>query len=874
MKLKRKKGFTIVELVIVVAIIAILAAVLIPTFSNLVKKANQSADTQLVKNLNTILITEAATGDKNTTCYEAIQDVANSGYNVDKLTPTSDGEILWDSVNDYFVYENSNGEIVYVGATEPETRPAKVAYFKIYNEKVKYIGNESSYSVYLGTGAWDGSKTISATVGLDVGDYDFDNVTYSNETATEGVIIRTNYEGTKVHINAPEGAVTVYGKGSLINNSATTENSLHVRGEFNTVIISKGRVVFETEARSKTVVPAANDIIIGYSEGLATNYYPQTRRKEGITSYKIQDTDKTTSKSTNQSIVVINSEGKLESVNADGNNTAVSVAVQKAQGTIGEISASVAEETINNAISESSTVAGGLGILDDPYIICNIDQFNNIVQYGDLSGSITWNEGPITYYKLICDITVDNNPIIGSDISLDLNSHTITCGSIAIDSYGARNVAIFNGTVIGSSSDFGAITIMGENFGTEVSLTDLTITNPVNFGIEVKDFAIVTVNSCEITATGYQGAGIVVSYNSASTQQYNAELTVADSEITGKVAGIISTNASKISVSNSKLNVTANNQTKGEGFKATNKSIKMDISITDNCEINGNFDAAVYIGNAETVKIDSAKVTVTGPNGYDCGIQIFIADKASVTNSTINAAGDGLYFAYCKEIVAKDCNITTTAGTGAFWIENNTESAIVENLVIDASGYGMIIHTDTFNGINKDTGEKYPTIIENKNVIIKNCIVKSGSSENMSVFHTENSHDVTVENCEFYGKGTDTWVLDIETNSQNIIFKNCNISGGAIALYLCNTSTATSPSMKIESGSVQGNILIELNENCGDVILEISGGTYTVDPTKINKVTYASDETQSTEVVNCVKDGTVTANDESNPTVWTVVANS
>ena len=44
MKLKRKKGFTIVELVIVVAVIAILAAVLIPTFSNLIKKANLSSD--------------------------------------------------------------------------------------------------------------------------------------------------------------------------------------------------------------------------------------------------------------------------------------------------------------------------------------------------------------------------------------------------------------------------------------------------------------------------------------------------------------------------------------------------------------------------------------------------------------------------------------------------------------------------------------------------------------------------------------------------------------------------------------------------------------------------------------------------------------
>ena len=42
-KNNNKKGFTVVELVIVIAVIAILAAVLIPTFSNVIEKANNSA---------------------------------------------------------------------------------------------------------------------------------------------------------------------------------------------------------------------------------------------------------------------------------------------------------------------------------------------------------------------------------------------------------------------------------------------------------------------------------------------------------------------------------------------------------------------------------------------------------------------------------------------------------------------------------------------------------------------------------------------------------------------------------------------------------------------------------------------------------------
>ncbi|MGN1067248.1 MAG: type II secretion system protein [Candidatus Fimimonas sp.] len=50
MKKTNKKGFTIVELVIVIAVIAILAAVLIPTFSNVIEKANKSAALQVAEN--------------------------------------------------------------------------------------------------------------------------------------------------------------------------------------------------------------------------------------------------------------------------------------------------------------------------------------------------------------------------------------------------------------------------------------------------------------------------------------------------------------------------------------------------------------------------------------------------------------------------------------------------------------------------------------------------------------------------------------------------------------------------------------------------------------------------------------------------------
>ena len=65
MKRNNKKGFTIVELVIVIAVIAILSAVLIPTFGGIVDKANASAAQQEAKNAHTqyLIDTDADTSD-------------------------------------------------------------------------------------------------------------------------------------------------------------------------------------------------------------------------------------------------------------------------------------------------------------------------------------------------------------------------------------------------------------------------------------------------------------------------------------------------------------------------------------------------------------------------------------------------------------------------------------------------------------------------------------------------------------------------------------------------------------------------------------------------------------------------------------------
>ena len=60
MKKRKRKGFTIVELVIVIAIVAVLTAVLIPTFASLIEQANNSA--YLQERTNQLIADFAAKG--------------------------------------------------------------------------------------------------------------------------------------------------------------------------------------------------------------------------------------------------------------------------------------------------------------------------------------------------------------------------------------------------------------------------------------------------------------------------------------------------------------------------------------------------------------------------------------------------------------------------------------------------------------------------------------------------------------------------------------------------------------------------------------------------------------------------------------------
>ena len=92
MRNTNKKGFTVVELVIVIAVIAILAAVLIPTFAGIIAKANQSADQQAVRDMNTRL---AMSSKKPTSVDEVIEILVAEGYQGDLTTYFAGYSLAW-----------------------------------------------------------------------------------------------------------------------------------------------------------------------------------------------------------------------------------------------------------------------------------------------------------------------------------------------------------------------------------------------------------------------------------------------------------------------------------------------------------------------------------------------------------------------------------------------------------------------------------------------------------------------------------------------------------------------------------------------------------------------------------------------------------
>ena len=329
MKLRHKKGFTIIELVIVIAVIGILTAVLVPTFINLTNKANEAADQSLVKNLNTVLATAEADVQKgyqkpsNPTDMFDILD--KEGYKGETLIKNqkSGKNILYKLSTNRFEFEDGNQS----GSDYWEFKKDNAA------------TGEKGYSIYL-YDEYDLTSPVAISSGLDVGtNTEVTNISYTNTGSAKTSVIRTN--GGTLTINAPADSVNHYGEGIVLDVQAIKGSSYHEFGHFPKAKIAQGRIVVEEKGEipsfEVTAVPTeSNPIKIETSKDVTVS-----ASKEVVTQLGSNTLENVNLKVTNKEAqVVVDEKMDKANVQAEGKTESDLVSITKVT-TFEELNAAV-----------------------------------------------------------------------------------------------------------------------------------------------------------------------------------------------------------------------------------------------------------------------------------------------------------------------------------------------------------------------------------------------------------------------------------------------------------------------------------------------------------------------------------------------------
>ena len=379
MKRTDKKGFTIVELVIVIAVIAILAAVLIPNISKLVRKANESSDLSLVRNLNTALTVE---NKDYATAHEAFEAVKDAGYDLTKIEAKADtNKILYDSENQCFAYLK-DGKLEYY----PNTYKTKLTpndYYKLWS--IETVAKDSyTYSVY-----WNGENDATVTVkgvGFDAGSKTTKSVTYTGASEARSVVIRTN--GGTLTINAANDEVDRHGKCDLLDVQAVKATSLHEYGTSNMVSIKSGRIIFETVDSANTVAfVEGNGAILAVVDKVEM---PTVKRASDVTSFVMQTVSPTGDVATRSTVSI-----------SDG---AVTVTTENGATTPANIKAEAIKESVKAEATKDNVKTEFL-----PVDVKTPEEFNKAL--GSTSKVIRLQNNLIftNVIKVNRDVTIDGN---------------------------------------------------------------------------------------------------------------------------------------------------------------------------------------------------------------------------------------------------------------------------------------------------------------------------------------------------------------------------------------------------------------------------------------------------------------------------------
>lgn len=239
---KLKRAFTIVELVIVIAVIAILAAVLIPTFTSLIEKANESSDTVLAKNMNTILSTTDYEEDKSDRMTDTLYLLNENGYSLENMNPTADGNVfVWDSAANRIVYLDKDGKVIYSENKAYTDVASMVAnakgYLWVTVGSMEDIEKWSALDLYFSSDIGGTDTTLELNdSSLDTSAFRFlGTVKYGAETKNVSVYGSV----AEMVIDSPNATVTNYSRAGTVTINQIANHSYHENGSVDNLIVAE-----------------------------------------------------------------------------------------------------------------------------------------------------------------------------------------------------------------------------------------------------------------------------------------------------------------------------------------------------------------------------------------------------------------------------------------------------------------------------------------------------------------------------------------------------------------------------------------------------------------------------------------------------------
>lgn len=261
----KKKGFTIVELVIVIAVIAILAAVLIPTFSNVIRKANEASDTALAKNMNTALSVSEIDSNAPTKMEDVLYYLDQNGFKLENLNPTASGNVfLWNKETNRMTYVNKDNNVLYSG--DGLASGSKLDVSNKYWLTVKSnsdITARPGLSYYFAKDITD-NLTFDKPSSIDTGTYKAGEVSYTyNDKAT----VNVHGNLASLNVNAANATVNNYSTVNTVTIENVASESYHEYGSVKTLTV-------------KSTAATANIVIEnkGFVENLVVSAAPESAK--------------------------------------------------------------------------------------------------------------------------------------------------------------------------------------------------------------------------------------------------------------------------------------------------------------------------------------------------------------------------------------------------------------------------------------------------------------------------------------------------------------------------------------------------------------------------------------------------------------------